>query len=130
MADESVFTVNDAWQVGAARAADILSVYPGKHGGIIPTLEIAHVAKAAGMVCHMGSNLELGIATAAMLHVSAAVPGIDSEQYPGDLLGPLYHEADMICEPLNLGPVVATVPEGPGLGVELDGAQVEKWRER
>ncbi len=129
MADESVFTVTDAWHIGAARAADILSIYPGKHGGISPTIEIANVAKASGMVCHMGSNLELGIATAAMLHVAASVPEIDCERYPGDLLGPLYHEADMICDPLDLGPVVAKVPDGPGLGVALDMAQVERWRE-
>jgi muconate cycloisomerase len=77
----------------------------------------------------MGSNLELGIATAAMVHLAAAEPAIDSETYPSDLLGPLYHEADMICEPLKLGPEVAEVPEGPGLGVELDEGQLEKWRE-
>ncbi|MBT5875808.1 MAG: mandelate racemase/muconate lactonizing protein [Candidatus Latescibacteria bacterium] len=128
MADEDVFTIQDASRIASAHAADIISVYPGKHGGISQTLSIVHIGAGAGMVCHMGSNLELGIATAAMLHVAAAVPQIDSERYPGDLLGPLYHEADMIMESLNLGPVVATVPEGPGLGVELDMDQVKRWR--
>lgn len=128
MADEDVFTIQDATRIAAAHAADILSVYPGKHGGISQTLSIVNIGAGAGMVCHMGSNLELGIATAAMLHVAAAVPQIDSERYPADLLGPLYHEADMITESLNLGPVVATVPEGPGLGVELDEDQVKRWR--
>ena len=33
--------------------------------------DIANVAKAAGIVCAIGSNLELGIGTAAMLHVAA-----------------------------------------------------------
>ena len=127
MADESIFTLTDAWRVASARAADVLSVYPGKHGGIYGTVEIVHTAQAAGMVCHMGSNLELGIATAAMLHVATALPGIDSDRYPGDLIGPLYHEADMICEPLQLGPEVARVPEGPGLGVMLDEDQVERY---
>ncbi len=130
MADESVFTVGDAWHLTAHRAADILSVYPGKNGGMIASRAIADVAGAAGIVCHMGSNLELGIATAAMLHLGAAVPAIDSETYPGDFLGPLYHEADMITEPLDLGPEVARAPEGPGLGVELDEAQLERWREK
>lgn len=130
MADESIFTLTDAWNVTSARAADILSVYPGKHGGIYGTVEIVHIAQAAGMVCHMGSNLELGIATAAMLHVATALPGIDSECYPGDLIGPLYHEADMLCEPLRLGPEIACVPERPGLGVMLDEDQIEKWRIR
>lgn len=129
MADESVFTVHDAWQLTQSHAADILSVYPGKHGGIQATLEIANIAKAAGIVCAMGSNLELGIATAAMLHVGVAVPTIASELYPGDYIGPLYHEADLIKTPLTLGPASALVPNGPGLGVELDEAQLEKYRD-
>src|SRR6185369_9020486 len=120
MADESVFTLADAWQLASHQAADVLSVYPGKHGGIGPTVEIAHVARAAGMACALGSNLELGVGTAAMLHVAAALPGIASEEYPGDAIGPLYHEADLLTQPLELGPVTAKVPAGPGLGVELD----------
>lgn len=130
MADESVFTVHDAWQLTQAHAADILSVYPGKHGGIQATLEIANIAKAAGIVCSMGSNLELGIATAAMLHVGVAVPTIASELYPGDFIGPRYHEADLLTKSLTLGPSSALVPEGPGLGVQLDEEQLEKYRDR
>jgi len=130
MADESIFSLTDAQQLTACRAADVLSVYPGKHGGIAATIEIAHVARSAGIVCSMGSNLELGIATAAMLHVGVAERTIASESYPGDFLGPLYHEADMLTEPLKLGPETAHVPEGPGLGVELDIDQLEHWREK
>ncbi len=129
MADESVFTPHDAMQTALRRSADIISVYPGKNGGIGQTLGISHVAGAAGLRCHMGSNLELGIATAAMLHVAASVECVDSETYPGDLLGPLYHEGDMIETPLELGPVHAKVPEGPGLGVTLDEAQIERWKD-
>ena len=43
-----------------------------------------------------------------------------SEVYPADAIGPLYHEADLLTRPLELGPEVARAPEGPGLGVELD----------
>lgn len=120
MADESAFTLTEAWGVATARAADIISIYPGKNGGIGAALEIAHLAKAAGLVCHMGSNLELGIATAAMLHLAAACPTIACEAFPPDILGPLYHQWDIIQEPLQLGPTVGIVPEGPGLGVTLD----------
>jgi muconate cycloisomerase len=130
MADESVFTLNDAWRLATARAADILSVYPGKHGGIAATVEIAHVAAAAGLACSIGSNLELGIGTAAMLHVAAALPAIDGVRCPGDFIGPLYHETDLLQQPLSLGPVEAVVPTGPGLGVELDEAVLEQYRDR
>lgn len=130
MADESVFTLADAHRLTSLGAADILSVYPGKHGGIGATRQIVQVARAAGVVCSMGSNLELGIATAAMLHLGVAEATIDSERYPGDFLGPLYHEADLLTQPLALGPQVARVPEGPGLGVELDEDQLQRYRDR
>lgn len=125
MADESAFNLTEAWTVAAARAADVISIYPGKNGGIVPALEIANLAKAAGVACHMGSNLELGIATAAMLHLAAACPTIDCDLFPADILGPLYHEWDVIKEPLQLGPNVAIVPEGFGLGVELDESKLK-----
>ena len=129
MAAESVFTLQDARRLTELGACDILSVYPGKHAGIAATREIAHVARAAGVVCSMGSNLELGIATAAMLHLAAAEPSLDDARYPGDYLGPLYHQADLLKEPLQLGPSVARVPDGPGLGVELDEDQLERYRD-
>jgi muconate cycloisomerase len=129
MADESAFTCGDVWHLTTERAVDVISVYPGKNGGIQATLEAVHVAKAAGIPCAMGSNLELGIGTAAMLHLGAALPTIASERYPGDFIGPLYHEADMLKTPLTLGPAAARVPEGPGLGVELDEQQLEKYRD-
>jgi muconate cycloisomerase len=130
MADESVFTLADAWNVARAHAADVISVYPGKNGGIAASIEIAHVAQAASLVCHVGSNLELGIASAAMLHLACAVPAIDSQTYPADILGPLYHETDLLQKPLELGPEVARLPSGPGLGVELDEKLLERYRVR
>jgi muconate cycloisomerase len=129
MADESVFTLADAWAVAHAGAADILSVYPGKNGGIGAVLEIAGLARAAGLVCSIGSNLELGIGTAAMLHVAAACAAIDSETYPADIIGPLYHEADLLERALVLGPAAAHLPEGPGLGVTLDEEQLARWHQ-
>jgi L-alanine-DL-glutamate epimerase-like enolase superfamily enzyme len=128
MADESVFTLQDAWLLSVHRAADIFSVYPGKHGGIAATAEIIAVAKAAGLRCTIGSNLELGIGTAAMLQVAAAFPEVDTDAFPADTIGPFYHDADLIAKPLDLGPPYATVPDGPGLGVELDEDQLKKWR--
>ena len=128
MADESVFTLQDAWLLTLHRAADIFSVYPGKHGGIAATAEIIAVAKAAGLRCTIGSNLELGIGTAAMLHVAAAFPEVDTDAFPADTIGPFYHEADLLTQSLDLGPPYAMVPTGPGLGVELDEAQLKRWR--
>ena len=128
MADESVFTLADAWNVLRARAADVISVYPGKNGGIAASIEIAHVAQAAGIPCHVGSNLELGVGSAAMLHLACAVPNIDSETYPADILGPHYHECDLLTEPLALAFSGASVPSGPGLGITIDEEQLRRYR--
>src|SRR5262249_32795714 len=35
MADESVWTATDAWALAQAGAVDVISVYPGKNGGIL-----------------------------------------------------------------------------------------------
>jgi len=128
MADESVFTLQDAWQLTVHRAADVLSVYPGKHGGIAATAEIIAVAKAAGLRCTIGSNLELGIGTAAMLHVAAAFPEVDCDSFPADTIGPFYHDGEIIKQPLDLGPPYAQIPDGPGLGVELDEKALARFR--
>lgn len=128
MADESVFSLSEAWGLCINHAADVLSVYPGKHGGIGGTLEIANLAKAAGLSCSIGSNLELGIGTAAMLQVAAAMPALDADSYPCDLVGPVYHETDLLTQPLTIGPKTARVPDAPGLGVELDESLLERYR--
>ena len=128
MADESVFTLQDAWLLASHRAADVFSIYPGKHGGISATSDIVAIARAAGLRCTIGSNLELGVGTAAMLHVAAAFPEVDTDAFPADTIGPLYHEADLISQSLDLGPPAAVVPDGPGLGVELDEKQLQRYR--
>lgn len=128
MADESVWTAIDAMRVCRTQAADVISLYPGKNGGLLASIEIAHIAAAAGLPCHMGSNLELGIASAAMIHLAAAVPNIKSERFPADILGPKYHESDLLTTPLDLGPESAGVPDAPGLGIDLDEAALARFR--
>ncbi len=63
-----------------------------------------------------------------MLHLACAVSNIDSATYPADILGPHYHEADLLSEPLSLGPEGAVVPDGPGLGVAIDEEQLRRYR--
>jgi muconate cycloisomerase len=119
MADESVFTPQDALEVIRHGAADVLSLYPGKHGGIRATQHIASMAEAAGIACTIGSNLEREVATAAMAHVTVATPNLQCERYPGDLIGPLYYEKPLTHGPLRYAADRLFVPETPGLGVAL-----------
>jgi L-alanine-DL-glutamate epimerase-like enolase superfamily enzyme len=119
MADESCFTAQDVLAIIAHRAADVLSLYPGKHGGLRATQHLAAMAEAAGIVCTIGSNLEREVATAAMAHVAVATPNIVCERFPGDLIGPLYFEKPLSTTPLRYSADRLMVPEGPGLGVQL-----------
>ncbi len=128
MADESVFNLQEAMAVLRADAADVLSVYVGKGGGISAGLKIAAVAQAAGATCTIGSNLELGVASAAMIHLAMATSGIGSEEFPCDIIGPLYYDTDLLAESLELSGGRAMPPSGPGLGVELDDDQVASCR--
>jgi muconate cycloisomerase len=119
MADESVFTVQDALSCIQKGAADILSVYPGKNGGILNTLAIVAMAEAAGVHCAIGSNLEWDIASAAMAHVAAALPNIAVERYAADIIGPVFHTERAIEGSLLGSGGFVTVPQAPGLGVTL-----------
>ncbi len=129
MADESVFTLQDAMSVVRAGAADVLSVYVGK-GGIGSARKVASVAEAAGITCTVGSNLEMGVATAAMIHLAMATPGIGAEEFPCDIIGPFYYDDQLLQEPLLLEGGKARPFEKPGLGIELDDERVERYRIR
>jgi muconate cycloisomerase len=124
MADESCYTLQDAMALARAGAADVLSVYVGKGGGIGPARKVGAVAEAAGLTCTVGSNLELGVASAAMAHLAMATPGIGAEEFPCDILGPIAYEQEVITEPLRLMDGCVRPHEKPGLGVELDMEQV------
>lgn len=127
MADESVYTVEDALAIVRQNAADALSLYVGK-GGLTSARSIATVAGAAGLTCTVGSNLELGIANAAMIHLALATPAIDSTRFPCDILSPFYYESDLLTEPLPIHGGYAEAPTGPGLGVTLDDDLVTRYR--
>ena len=121
MADESVFTPQDAIEIIRAGAADVLSLYPGKHGGVRATQAIAKIAEAAGLPCTIGSNLEREVATAAMAHVTTCTANLQCERFPGDLIGPVYYQGTLTTKPLRYEADRLWVPEGPGLGVTVAG---------
>jgi len=130
IADESMNTPQDAMALIRTGAADVLSIYVGKGGGIGAARKAAAVAEAAGITCTVGSNLELGIASAAMIHLAMATPGIGAEDYPCDILGPFFYEDMLLAEPLPIKGGEARPLERPGLGVELDEQKVEHYRVR
>jgi muconate cycloisomerase len=65
----------------------------------------------------IGSMPELGIGTAAQIHLGIAMPNLD---FDSDTCGSLYQEEDLLATSLRFENGFAYAPEGPGLGVELD----------
>lgn len=126
MADESVFDIDQARELLDREACDVLSVYPGKNGGLRKTREIVEEAERRGVACSIGSNLELDVATAAMCRLATGCRNVRIERFPGDILGPEYHETRIARDPWKIeGPTVFS-GDGPGLGVEVEWGLVEK----
>ena len=127
MADESVGPPRDAMAIIRHEAADVLNVYVTESGGIQNAARIFTLAEQAGLGCMIGSMPELGIGTAAQIHLGLAMPNLD---FDSDTCGSLYQEEDLLATPLRLEQGFAHAPEGPGLGVELDPDAFERASRR
>jgi len=121
MVDESVWGPDDAQRIIDARAADILNVYVAESGGLRNAARIFAMAETAGIVCTIGSMPELGIGTAAQMHLGVAMPELLG---PADVCGVLYNAESLIKETLPITDGMAGAPPGPGLGVTLDDARL------
>jgi muconate cycloisomerase len=119
MADESVWTIDDVIRIAESASFKVVSLYPGKQGGIRVCLEAATLATNLGLGVSLGSNLETGIGSAAMAHFLAAAPAL-CEDVPGDLLGPLFFVEDLAVDTSWITWSGASLPVGPGLGVEIN----------
>ena len=128
LADESCFNLIDAQELIQHDCCDAISLYPGKNGGIRKARDIAELAGRHGIACSIGSNLEWDLGTAAMAHLIVATPNMQIEKYPGDVLGPDYHEVSIARNPIRIDGPLTTIGTGPGLGVEIDRSLVERHR--
>ncbi|MEM1300809.1 MAG: enolase C-terminal domain-like protein [Pseudomonadota bacterium] len=118
LADESVFTPEDMIRAVPTGIARSVSVKIMKCGGPRTGITIARMAEAAGWHGYGGDMFETGIAHLAGTHMIAAAPGIG--------LGcEFYHarhhlERDTLAESFPDHDGIVHVPDGPGLGMEVD----------
>jgi muconate cycloisomerase len=120
MADETVWTMRDVETLLHLDAADIVSLYPGKMGGLSRCREIAARLVDAGKTTYIGSNLELDLGTSAMAHLAVALPGADFNRWHSDIIGTLYYERTLIKPPFRPIDGAILPPAGPGLGISLE----------
>ena len=116
IADESFWTVHDAQVLLTAGAADVLHVYLGKCGGFFQSARIAAIAHGFGKAVTVGERVPLGIGEAAHAHFIAALARCD---YPAE---PAYdlNQHDLLAAPVRKANGRMYVPDGPGLGIEVD----------
>ncbi len=136
MADESAWFPQDVLRLHELGAAQIISLYFTKPGGIYPALKVAAVADACGITCDIGGSIEMGIGVAANLHLGVSVdalrwasvcpvPNVDGEA-PVTIAG-IYYMDDIIKTPINYSEGHLHVPDGPGLGVEVDEDKLARY---
>lgn len=136
MADESAWNAHDVLEIAERRAADIISIYTTKPGGLYRALEAAAVARAAGLLCNVNGSVETGIGNLANIHLAAAAPAVTlscvvpvstpAEAQHGQLAG-VYYRDDLIASPFRFVDGAIQVPDGPGWGIDADPAKIARY---
>nr|WP_281421570.1 enolase C-terminal domain-like protein [Chelatococcus asaccharovorans] len=137
MADESAWNSHDALQIAQARAAQIVSLYTTKAGGLWKAMEAAAVCRAAGIVCNVNGSVETGVGNLANVHLAAAAPAATLSnvipvstpaQFQTGTIGGIYYSDDLLVAPLELMDGHITVPTAPGMGIAVDEAKIDRYR--
>jgi muconate cycloisomerase len=93
-------------------------------GGLFPALQIAKTAETFGIPVLIGASADLGIGTAASAHLASVLTELP---YDSDCRFPLRYVEDVLKTPLVIEDGFTHVPQGPGLGIEVDPARLEKY---
>ncbi|MDA0335730.1 MAG: mandelate racemase/muconate lactonizing enzyme family protein [bacterium] len=110
----------DVLQAITLGAADIFNL----RGTMTGFRGAAYLAEIAGLPVWRGSGLDLGILDASYTHVCATTPACS---LGSDIVGNFLREDDLIVDPLVYENGHVRVPEGPGLGVELDEDALQRY---
>jgi len=122
MADESIHTPHDAITGIRQDALDMINIKLMKSGGILQAVRLAHVAAAANLPCMMGCMNETRVALTAAAHV---VMSQEIIRY-ADLDAFLEHTDDPVVGGMRVKAGAVTLPDAPGLGLDVDPAFLKK----
>ncbi|OKP78698.1 muconate cycloisomerase [Ensifer adhaerens] len=117
MADESLTGPESAFEIAKTKGADVFAVKIEQSGGLFNAQRVAVIADAAGIELYGGTMLEGGVGTVASAHVFSTFAKL---QWGTELFGPLLLTEEILATPLDYSDFELTVPDAPGLGIELD----------
>lgn len=120
--DESIVSLDHARFALEIGACDIINIKPARVGGWTEARRIHDVGRAAGVGLWVGGMLETGVGRAAQLAL-ASLPGFN---LPGDISATRrYYDPDIVAPfELNAEDSTIDVPSEPGLGIEINMAQL------
>ena len=114
LADEAVFSPEDAMTIMKMGAADLINIKLMKCGGLYNALKIASAAEVFGVECMIGCMLEAKISVNAAVHLRCA-KNIITKVY---LDGPVLCSEDPILGGAVFNEKEITVSDAPGLGIQ------------
>ncbi len=118
--DEGIVSPVELTEFIRLEMLDGLAMKPSRCGGLLPAKEQIEIISDAGLMW-LGSGLtDPDISMAAAL----ALYGAFGLNKPVALNGPQFLTADVLAKPLTIKDGSAIVPGGPGLGIEVDEAEL------
>jgi len=117
MADEALHGPTDAFAIAKASAADVFAVKIAQSGGLCGAADVAAIANAANIGLYGGTMLEGPIGTMASAQLFSTFPTL---HWGTELFGPLLLTEEILIEPLKYQDFCLELPDGPGLGIEMD----------
>ncbi len=125
-ADEAIHSLADIEAQERCGAGGV-SLKLIKLGGVSAALEAAHACEHLGLRVNIAAKIaELSVASAAAIHLACAVPAVDW----GVSLTHFYLAEDIVKAAPAIADGAVALPAGPGLGIEVDEAAVERLRLR
>lgn len=120
--DESITSAAHAQFALEIGACDIINIKPARVSGWTEARKVHDLGRQAGIDLWVGGMLETGVGRAAQLAL-ASLPGFT---LPGDISATERYYSPDITAPFELNAEDSTinVPDGPGLGVEINMAQL------
>jgi muconate cycloisomerase len=129
MADEGLFTIQDAYALAEAHAVDAYCIKLYKLGGITPAKKVAAIAQAANIQLNCGGlAVQSQLEAAAGAHFYASTPKPQMMGAAEFVFGLNATAKDPLCpeSDFRVRDGHVDVPNGPGLGVTIDEAALKK----